>query len=191
MVHALDEVFTIIQTRLRSAQQRFNGAQDDHMTRYYKGQVDTLRVILRDIEATKFERGIELHDDISHTPQAQDVPDAHDQSPTVSHSASRSPEGHTSKTSRTPRTPKTRKAGDIHESPYKALAQQAITQGIMTQKSSHFFHDLLPEKHVQGYPRLYQAFEDDERFRQAIQAALQEATTPPSVDHHVKAEDAV
>jgi len=42
MVHALDEVFTIIHARLRSAQQRFHGAQDDHMTRYYKGQVDTL-----------------------------------------------------------------------------------------------------------------------------------------------------
>lgn len=191
MVHALDELFTIIQTRLRSAQQRFNGAQDDHMTRYYKGQVDTLRVVLRDIDAMKFECGIELHDHTGHTLPEQDVPDVQDHPLHDFPSISRPTEEDKPKHTRKPRKPKTRKAAAPPESPYQQLAHQAVKLGIITRTSSHFFHDLLPEKHVQGYPRLYQAFEDDERFRQAIQEALQEATTTPSADHHVKEEDAL
>ncbi len=191
MAHALDELFMIIHTRLRSAKQRFNEAQDEHKTRYYKGQVDTLRVVLRDIEATKFECGIELHDYHDHTLPEQDIPDKQDQPPHDDAPSISQPTGEEKpKKLKKPRKSKTRKAAAPPESPYASLARQAVKQDIIRRTSSHFLHDLLPQKHVQGYPRLYQVFENDERFRQAIQEALQEAaTTPPSTDHHVKEED--
>ncbi len=176
MGHALDELFRIMQSRLESAQQRFNGAQDDYMKRYYKGQVDTLSLVLYDIE---FELGIERHEDIRQTTtQEQDVPDAQEQPPTDSQSVSPAPKEQTSEKTEKPRKSKKRKKVEIPDSPYKPLAHAAIKQGIIIQKASHFGHPLLPGSHVQGFPRLYKALEDDEILRQTLQSALQEAAVP-------------
>ncbi len=55
-----DELTTLFQQRLRSARERVRLADHEDMQRYYKGQVDTLTIVVRDLEAMKFERGLEL-----------------------------------------------------------------------------------------------------------------------------------
>jgi hypothetical protein len=185
MVHTLDELVRITQSRLKSAQQRFNGAQDDYMKRYYKGQVDTLRVVLRDIDAAKFELGIELGEDVRelgedvrHTPQKKDVPEVQEQPPMESQSASQGPKKRKSKTTEKPQKAKKQKKVETPESPYKPLAQAAIKQGIITKSVSHFKYPLLPGGYVQGFSQLYKAIEEDETLRQTLQSALQEAAVP-------------
>ncbi len=190
MTHILDELFTIIDARLQSASQRIKGAQNDHMMRYYKGQADTLRVVLRDIEATKFEHGMELDEPPEYTFPKQVIPET-DDSPQV---VSDVPKPKTSKTSNTPKTSRTsststtRKTAAPPRSPYHDLAHQAVQHEIILRNSSHFHHALLPGTHVQGYPRLYQALEDDETLRQAIQQALQNAEFPPSSDQQTSSD---
>ena len=135
--HILDEIKTRLQQRLQLAQIRVKNAQHDRMYRYYKGQVDALKVMLQDLETLKFDFGIELE------PEAT------------------KPEQETSSISVPIPTP----------SPYQALADDAVKRGIITQRYSHFYHELLPGKRVKGYQQLYQAFETSPAFRQAIQEA--------------------
>ena len=184
MKQILDELFTIIDARLQSAYQRVKGAQDEHMMRYYKGQADTLRVVLRDIEATKFEQGMELDEHPEYTSPEQVIPEMHDPPQVVSDV----PKPKTPKTSKTSKTSTTRKTAEPPRAPYHDLAHQAVQHEIILRNSSHFHHALLPGTHVQGYPRLYQALEDDETLRQAIQQALQSAEIPPSSDHQTSSD---
>ncbi len=60
MAHALEALRTVFQQRLQSAQSRVMQAQEESMERYYKGQVDTLNIVLQDVDAMKFELGLEL-----------------------------------------------------------------------------------------------------------------------------------
>jgi hypothetical protein len=175
MKHVLDELFGITKSRLESAQKRFTGAQDDYMKRYYKGQVDTLRMVLHDI---KFELGLELHEDISPTSQRTDTLEAQEQPPAVSQSVSQEPKKHKSQKNEKSQNSKKSKKKEPPESPCKPLAHAAIKKGIIEQRSSHFLHPSFPGGRVQGFPQLYKALEDDEKLRQAIQAALQETAVP-------------
>jgi len=135
--HILDEVKTRLQKRLQLAQIRVKNAQHDQMSRYYKGQVDALKVMLQDLETLKFDFGIELEPEI--IKPKQETGSIRESSPTPS--------------------------------PYQALADDAVKRGIIIQRYSHFYHELLPEKRVKGYQQLYQAFETSLEFRQAIQEA--------------------
>lgn len=162
------EFTTILQRRLQSAQERVQTTEHERMNRYYKGQVDTLSLVLHDIDALKFEFGMELNPEaIPQSPaqQAQEVVEIQVEASAIPPKPEKSARG------------KGRaKKPKVEETPvftYKALAQQAVERGIIARKISHFYHDLLPEKHVKGYPALYQAFEENENLRRAIQKALE------------------
>jgi len=133
-------------------------------------------VVLRDSEATKFEQGMELDEHPEYTSPEQVIPERHDPPQVVSDVPK-------PKTSNTSRPSTTRKTAAPPRSPYHDLAHQAVQHEIILRNSSHFHHALLPGTHVQGYPRLYHALEDDETLRQAIQQALQNAEIPPSSDN--------
>jgi hypothetical protein len=72
--YILDELTAMIQQRLQSAQKRVKNTSEDYMKRYYKGQVDTLNVVLRDIATSKFEMGLELEPEEVVREQRPDVP---------------------------------------------------------------------------------------------------------------------
>lgn len=163
-----EEFTTILQRRLQSAQERVQTTEHERMNRYYKGQVDTLSLVLHDIDALKFEFGMELNPEVipqSLVQQAQEVVEIQVEASAVSPKPEKSARGKGQA-----------KKPKVEESPvftYKALAQQAVERGIIARKISHFYHDLLPEKHVKGYPALYQALEENENLRQAVQKALE------------------
>ncbi len=162
MAQTIQELWAAINNRLQSAQQRIDGAEDEKKSRYFKGQADALRVVLRDIEAAKFELGLELDEDAGGLSLAQELPG-------IPGSGRRG----TSRRTRRPRKPrKTRSRSIPPESPYKPLADQAVAKGVIVRTSSHFLHDLLPKGHVQGFNQLYEAFEEDENLRNGIQAEL-------------------
>ncbi|MBD3307760.1 hypothetical protein GF339_15115 [candidate division KSB3 bacterium] len=173
---ALDRLTGLLKERLQSAQARVQASDSDHMQRYYKGQADTLHIVLRDIDAIKFEEGMELE---------------------ALKSPKRSLQAEPSVPPKPPRTRKPRKRSRRSTATpppssftYQALAQEAVNRGIIRQKLSHFYHDLLPEQHVKGYTPLYQAFEDNEVLRQAVQEALRtlDTETPPSNSEPSEAE---
>ncbi len=149
MSHLFQELRTQIQHRFQSAQQRIDDAKSQKQMQYFKGQADTLRVVLQDIDAAKFELGVELDDE----PPLEPV------------------------TTRKPR--KVRKTRTSQKkpvppvSPYKELADRAVKAGIITQSGSHFMHELLPKGHAQGFYQLYDAFEENEHLRNAIQETLE------------------
>ncbi len=51
------ELTAILQRRIQSAQERVQTTEDERMNRYYKGQADTLSLVLHDIDALKFDLG--------------------------------------------------------------------------------------------------------------------------------------
>lgn len=182
-LHALE---TLIRQRLESAAQRAANTQDVYMGRYYKGQADTLHIVLRDIEAMKFENGIELGGDGKATfapvvelqplSRTLDAPKTDTDEP---ESAQRPRETSTRKIKRLPKTsavetePKvrTKSKAEPQEPPsseYAALAREAIEKGVISQSASWFLHPLLPNKAVRGFRNLYQIFEQDAAFRQAM-----------------------
>lgn len=183
------EFTTLIQRRLQSAQERVQTTEHERMNRYYKGQVDTLSLVLHDIDALKFEFGMELNPEVipqSPAQQAQEVQNVIETQAETPISASKSEK---------PTRGKGRaKKPNVEEAPvfiYKTLAQQAIEHGIIARKISHFYHDLLPGKHVKGYPALYRAFEENENLRQEVQKALENPISQerasgevPPVDPH-------
>lgn len=165
------EFTTILQRRLQSAQERVQTAEHERMNRYYKGQVDTLSLILHDIDALKFEFGMELNPETIFQAPAQQAQEVRSLAETPAETPVSTP-----KPEKPARGKGRAKKAKIEETPvftYKALAQQAVECGIIARKISHFYHDLLPEKHVKGYSALYQAFEDNESLRQAVKKALE------------------
>lgn len=159
----LQQLTTLIQGRFESAQERAQATENERMSRYYKGQADTLRLVLHDIDALKFEIGMELtlEETIPEPPIQEASPDSSVKSDKPVKRKGRAPK------------PKTVEAPVFT---YKALAQKAVQHDIITRKISHFYHDLLPGGHVKGYDALYQAFEDSEELREAIKKALE---SPP------------
>ena len=74
----LQELTTLIQRRFESAQERVQTTDHERMSRYYKGQADTLRLVLHDIDALKFEFGMEL------TPEAfPEIPEVQEETPSI------------------------------------------------------------------------------------------------------------
>ena len=178
--HALE---ALIRQRLESAQQRAANAQDASMSRYYKGQADTFHIVLRDIEAIQFENGLELG--VTSKPtfapviELQSLSRSVEEPVDVSASAQRPREASTRKIKRLPKiteietesNAKTRKKAEPKEPPtseYAALAQEALEKNVITQRASWFFNTLIPNGCIKGFRKLYQLFEQDAAFRQAI-----------------------
>lgn len=174
---------TLIRQRLESAQQRAANAPDASMSRYYKGQADTLHIVLRDIEAIQFENGFELGATSKPTfapvielqPLSRSVDVPADEVVT----AQRPREASTRKIKRLSKTAeveveskaKTRAKAEPKEPPtseYAPLAQEALDKNIITQRASWFFNELIPNGCIKGFRKLYQLFEQDAVFRQAI-----------------------
>ncbi|GAK56600.1 hypothetical protein U27_03562 [Candidatus Vecturithrix granuli] len=183
------EFTTILQRRLQSAQERVQTAEHERMNRYYKGQVDTLSLVLHDIDALKFEFGMELNPETILEPPAQQAREVQKVVETQVETPAPAPKPE--KLTRGKGRAKKPKVEEVPVFAYKALAQQAVERGIIARRISHFYHDLLPDKHVKGYPALYQAFEDNENFRQSIQKALEASVEQeqaraeiPAVDPH-------
>lgn len=183
------EFTTILQRRLQSAQERVQTTEHERMNRYYKGQVDTLSLVLHDIDALKFEFGMELNPEMIPEPPAQQAQEVQNVVETQVETPAPTP-----KPEKPTRGKGRAKKPKVEEAPvfaYKALAQKAVERGIITRKISHFYHELLPQGHVKGYPTLYQALEDNENFRQAIQKAVESPVEQeqaraeiPAVDPH-------
>lgn len=172
---------TLIRQRLESALQRAANAQDAYMGRYYKGQADTLHIVLRDIDAAKFENGLELGVTSKETsaPINESQPLARTLEEPVGTLTQRPREIPASKVKRLSKKalesvePKTKSKPTAEpkeplSSEYAALAGEAVEKGVVAQKASWFFHELLPNKAVKGFRKLYQAFEQDAAFRQTI-----------------------
>ncbi len=152
------ELTAILQRRIQSAQERVQTTEDERMNRYYKGQADTLSLVLHDIDALKFDFGMELNPELQKTNQPQ--AEIFSPAPKLEKPVKRKGRAQKSKVEAAP------------VFTYEALAQQAVKWGIIDRKISHFYHELLPGKRVKGYPALYRALEDNEEFRQAIQEAI-------------------
>jgi hypothetical protein len=65
------ELTAILQRRIQSAQERVQTTEDERMNRYYKGQADTLSLVLHDIDALRFDFGMELNPEVQKTIQSQ------------------------------------------------------------------------------------------------------------------------
>jgi hypothetical protein len=194
-VISMTELENILQIRVQSALERFQGAQDEIMQRYYKGQVDTLKVVLRDIENVKFEMGVEGELPLELAQQAKVA----GQKATGEQAAEEAAEESEKKPGRKKRKKAPKKAPQEEETYlYKDLAHEAIRKGVIRQNYSSFYHDLLPGKGVRGFVRLYTALENNEDLRQAIQAACKapaeqaqpepEPKPEPETDPHAQSE---
>lgn len=161
MTQTLYELGVTIRDRLNSAQKRVKGTEDEQKARYYKGQVDALHVVLRDIEAAKFELGMEL-DDVALRKASR----------RSRSSADASGEGGTSQSKATRKPRRRRSRVEPPQSPYKSMADEAVAKEVIVRSSSHFMHPLLPKGHAQGFNQLYQAFDEDENLRKGIQEEL-------------------
>lgn len=178
-LHALE---TLIRQRLESALQRTANAQDVYMGRYYKGQADALHVALRDIETTKFENGIELGVAGKETPasvielrplarsleEPAETPEAQRPRETSTRKVKRLPKKSADETELKVNSKPKAEPKEPPSSEYAALASEAIQKGVIVRKASWFFHELLPNKALKGFRKLYQVFEQDVAFRQAI-----------------------
>ncbi len=177
-LHALE---TLIRQRLESAAQRAANAQDAYMIRYYKGQADTLHIVLRDIEATQFENGIELGvagketlaSVIELRPLSRSLEEPAEAPVQRPREASTRKIKRLTKKSAAETEPKatSKPKAEPKEPPsseYAALAREALEKSVITQSASWFLHPLLPNKAVRGFRKLYQIFEQDAAFRQAI-----------------------
>ncbi len=174
-LHALE---TLIRQRLESALQRAANTQDVYMGRYYKGQADTLHIVLRDIEATQFENGLELG--VAGKETLASVVELHPLFRGIEEPAEmpvqRPRDASTRKVKRLPKksddaAPKLKSKPTPQEPPsseYADLAREALKKRVITQRASWFFHDLFPNKALKGFRNLYQMFEQDAAFRQAI-----------------------
>lgn len=178
--HALE---ALIRQRLESAQQRAANAQDASMSRYYKGQADTLHIVLRDIEAIQFENGFELG--VTSQPtfapviELQPLSRSIEEPADASAPAQRPRETSIRKIKRLPKIAeveteakaKTRTKAEPKEPPtseYAALANEAIEKNIIARRASWFFNTLIPNGCIKGFRKLYQLFEQDAAFRQTI-----------------------
>jgi len=163
-IHILED---IMQQRLQSAQQRVKNTEDAEMKRYYKGQVDALQVVLRDIDSFKFELGMELAPEKTSAIAAQAV-----EKPTKPQEAREVKIAIAKKGSRRKKAAsKPVQAEAPVVSQYEGLAQDALKQGVITQRACWFYHDQLPGNKIKGFPQLYQALEEHTAFRQAVQVA--------------------
>lgn len=177
-----------VQQRFQSARQRFVNANETQQKRYYKGQVDALQIVLREIDTIKFELGMELmhaeesaavvqpaiaaKKEVAVTPLALEEPQA---APAPKRTRQR-------KQPAEPKAKRGRKPSAVAEpaGPYDDLIKQALKLDVLKRRASWYYHDLLPNKNVKGTYQLNKAFEENVAFREAIRAAcaLQPATIP-------------
>lgn len=169
----LQQVTRLVQHRLQSARERVKHAREERMKRYYKGQVDTLTIVLKDLETVTFELGMELDPEECPEEPTQPV-----------HSVMPAP-----KPSKPSKPSKRQKPPTAPSFTYQALAEDAVKRGIISQTSSHFYYDHFPDKHIQGFTQLYQAFEDNEVLRRTVQEAL-ERLDAETVVHEPTPQDA-
>lgn len=176
MTQTLQELWMTISTRIQSAQQRVDGAENDQQSRYFKGQADALRVVLRDIEAAQFELGMEPGENTDLLALSQRLKAKPQKSiaKALAEALALSEEAIAQKAKKPRKRRASRSITEPLQSPYKALADLAVAKGIIVRTSSHFLHALLPKGHSQGFNQLYQAFEEDEHLRQGIQAELEQ-----------------
>jgi hypothetical protein len=172
-IHILED---IMQQRLQSAQQRVKNTEDAEMKRYYKGQVDALQVVLRDIDSFKFELGMELAPEKTSAIEAQvaEKPAKPQEAREVKVAGARKG----SRRKKAASTPVPAEAPVVSQ--YEGLAQDALKQGVITQRACWFYHDQLPGGRIKGFEQLYKALEENVAFRQSVQEAFapKEPTVP-------------
>lgn len=157
----------LIEQRLQTAQTRFQNAEQEHMKRYYKGQVDALLVVFGDIAHVKFEMGEEINLETIPLETAAPTPEPIEKPENISTEK---------KTERKkPLKNKTASKSQPSVSPQETLAKDAIKYGIIEQKASHFYHELFPDQHIKGFALLFKTLENDESLRQTLEDAVQSA----------------
>jgi hypothetical protein len=160
-IHILED---IMQQRLQSAQQRVKNTEDAEMKRYYKGQVDALQVVLRDIDSFKFELGMELAPEKTIVIEAQAAEKP--AKPQEAHEGARKG----SRRKKSAPQPVPAEAPVVFQ--YEGLAQDALKQGVITRRACWFYHDQLPGGRIKGFEQLYKALEENVAFRQSVQEAF-------------------
>lgn len=164
----------LIRQRFDSARKRAKSAQDPSMNRYYKGQVDALHVVLRDIDTMKFESGMELILEEQNR-QALDLA-----APAEELQAGETPASVKTRGGRPKKTAEIKPAKPAApDSPYKALAEDALQRGVIARRVSWFYHAMLPNGRAKGFDQLFRALENDDAFRQAIQEACAQPVAAP------------
>lgn len=157
----LDGLTALLQERFETALEQFQYTDDDYMERYYKGQMDVLYLAQHDIEVLKFDAGMELDLEMLVPPRKE--------APSTPADKERET---TSKRGKRASKNKPRKKSTQNFT-HQKLAQRALEKGVVTQKVSHFYHELLPNGRVKGYNKLYQAFDENEALRRSVEEALQ------------------
>lgn len=186
----LQAVEMSVQQRFASAQQRVLKTDDAEMKRYYKGQLDAFRVMLRDLDNIRFECGLELPIETSQASPPAPEPEA----------AAIEPLPASSPVPPTPEAPapakrRTRKKAVVADapkappvkSPYEALASQALERGVITRNVSWFFHDFFPTP-IKGFRQLHQTLEENPAFRQVVQEACAQLVPAPQESAPVNAQ---
>ena len=178
MVQKKDNEFSLLEQLIRqrfdSARKRAKSTQDPSMNRYYKGQVDALHVVLRDIDTMKFESGMELILEEQNR-QALDLAAPAEELETGDTFAPAKTRG-----GRPKKTTEAKPAKPAApDSPHKALAEDALQRGVIARRVSWFYHAMLPNGRAKGFDQLFRALENDAAFRQAVQEACAQPVAAP------------
>ncbi len=170
----ISELESKVLTLVKEAHKRKKKAKKSNIKHYFEGQNDAFEQVLMELKNLRYE--LEVHiDDVDDEIEEAVVVEVEEavvveveEAVAAEVEEAVAVEVEEAVVKKTRKKRKRAKAPQIQKPEEEALLKEAIAQGVITQKSSHYYNEIFPGGKIQGKIKILEALEQED-IRQKIQ----------------------